>query len=40
MATIRRNEGKRGVSYDVQIRIRPSPQANRSFTKLTDAKIG
>lgn len=38
MATIRRRQGKLGVSYDVQIRIRPYPQTNRSFKKLTDAK--
>ncbi len=38
MATIRRRDGKRGVSYDVQIRIRPYPPTNGSFKKLTDAK--
>ena len=38
MATIRRKEGKFGVTYDVQIRIRPYPPANQSFKKLTDAK--
>ncbi len=38
MATFRRREGKRGVSYDAQIRIRPYPPTNRSFKKLTDAK--
>lgn len=38
MATIRRKEGKLGVSYDVQIRIRPYPAVNASFKKLTDAK--
>jgi len=38
MATIRRKEGKRGVTYDVQIRIRPYPATNGSFKKLTDAK--
>lgn len=38
MATIRRREGKRGVTYDVQIRIRPYPKTNGTFKKLTDAK--
>ncbi len=38
MATIRRREGKLGVSYNVQIRIRPYPPTNQSFKKLTDAK--
>ena len=38
MATIRRREGKLGVSYDVQIRIRPYPPVNRSYKKLTEAK--
>lgn len=38
MATIRRREGKRGVSYDVQIRIRPYPTENKSFKNLTKAK--
>lgn len=38
MATIRRREGKRGVTYDAQIRIRPYPPTNQSFKKLTDAK--
>lgn len=38
MATIRRREGKLGVGYDVQIRIRPYPPTNQSFKKLTDAK--
>src|SRR5690349_20997240 len=38
MATIRRREGKLGVSYDVQVRIRPYPPTNQSFKKLTDAK--
>jgi integrase len=38
MATIRRREGKFGVTYDVQIRIRPYPNVNMTFKKLTDAK--
>lgn len=38
MATIRRREGKRGVTYDVQIRIRPYPLTTATFKKLTDAK--
>lgn len=38
MATIRRREGKNGVTYNVQIRIRPYPATNRSFKRLTDAK--
>jgi hypothetical protein len=38
MATIRRREGKNGVTYSVQIRIRPYPPANGSFKRLTDAK--
>jgi integrase len=38
MATIRRRDGKRGTTYDVQIRIRPYPFVTASFRKLTDAK--
>lgn len=38
MAAIRRREGKRGVTYDVQIRIRPYPPTTATFKKLTDAK--
>lgn len=38
MATIRRREGANGVSYNVQIRIRPYPPTTKSFKKLTDAK--
>ena len=37
MATIRRREGKRGITYDAQIRIRPYPP-HQSFKNLTDAK--
>ena len=38
MATIRRREGSNGVSYNVQIRIRPYPPTTRSFKNLTKAK--
>jgi integrase len=38
MAAIRRRETKNGVTYSVQIRIRPYPTTNASFKKLTDAK--
>lgn len=43
MATIRRREGKRGITYDVQVRVKRKKakaplKANRSFKKLTDAK--
>lgn len=38
MATIRKREGKLGVSYEVQIRIRPYPPFNQSYKKLTEAK--
>jgi len=38
VATIRKREGKLGISYDVQIRIRPYPPTNQSFKKLTEAK--
>lgn len=39
MPTIRRREGKRGVTYDVQIRIRPYPPTSMSFKRLTDASV-
>jgi integrase len=38
MATINRREGKRGVTYEVEIRIRPYPRTCKSFKKLTEAK--
>lgn len=38
MATIRKREGKNGVSYDVQIRLRECEPINKSFKKYIDAK--
>lgn len=38
MVTIRKNEGKTGLSYEVQIRIRPYAPQYKSFKKLADAK--
>lgn len=38
MATFRKIPGKRGDTYNVQIRIRPYPHTTASFKKLTDAK--
>jgi len=38
MATIRKRVGKKGTTYDVQIRIKPYPHVSNSFEKLTDAK--
>lgn len=35
MATIKRVEGKKGVTYEVQIRIRPYPPISKSFKKLS-----
>lgn len=38
MATITKREGKRGVTYEVQIRLSKKKSTYQSFKKLTDAK--
>lgn len=39
MATIRKKEGKRGITYDVQIRLKNQKAVNDSFKTLREAKL-